>query len=78
MGKRMMTWQEVMDELSMSKSTIEEEIRQGRFPKPRRVSAQLVRFLPEEIEAWRNSRPESDIPPPKNCGAGKRGNAAAD
>ena len=68
MGKRMMTWKEVTDELSMTKSTIEEEIRQGRFPKPKRVSAQLVRFLPEEIDEWRKSRPVSDIPPPKNAG----------
>lgn len=56
---------------ALSKSTIEEERRQGRFPQPRKLSGRRVGWLVSEIEAWLASRPVSDLPPPPNTGAKK-------
>lgn len=53
---------------SLSVSTIEEEIRQGRFPKPRQLAGRRVGWLVREIEEWAESRPVSDLPPPRNTG----------
>lgn len=55
----------------LSKSTIEEEIRLGRFPKPRQFSARKVGWLVREVDAWIEARPESDQPPPPNTCAKK-------
>lgn len=55
----------------LSKSTIEEERRQGRFPQPRQLSGRRVGWLVSEIEEWLASRPVSDQPPPPNTGAKK-------
>lgn len=56
---------------TMSKSTIEEEIRKERFPKPRQVSGRRVSWKLSEIEEWLDSRPVSDLPPPPNTNAKK-------
>lgn len=56
---------------ALSKSTIEEERRQGRFPQPRQLSGRRVGWLVSEIEEWLASRPVSDQPPPANTGAKK-------
>lgn len=58
--------------VAMSLSTIEEEIRQGRFPKPRQVSGRRVGWLVRELEEWAEARPQSDLPCPPNTGASKR------
>jgi len=52
--------------LSMSKSTIEKEIREGNFPKPRKVSPRRSCYLVTELEQWAESRPISDLLPPPN------------
>ena len=54
---------------SLSVSTIEEEIRQGRFPKPRQLAGRRVGWLLREVEEWAESRPVSDQAPPANTGA---------
>jgi len=55
----------------MSKSTIEEDRRRGRFPKPQKLSERKVGWLVSEIEEWARSLPVSDLPPPPNTGAPK-------
>jgi prophage regulatory protein len=55
----------------LSKSTIEEERRKGRFPQPRQLSGRRVGWLLTEIEDWLASRPVSDQPPPPNTSAKK-------
>lgn len=55
----------------LSKSTIEEERRQGRFPQPRKLSGRRVGWLVSEIEEWVATRPVSDMLPPINTGAKK-------
>jgi prophage regulatory protein len=61
----------------LSARTIEEEIRQGRFPKPRQASARRVVWLASEILAWMRGLPVSDLPPPPNTGAKKPRHAPA-
>lgn len=51
--------------------TIEEEMRQGRFPRPRKLSGRRVAWLASDVDAWMAALPESDIPPPPNTGAKK-------
>lgn len=55
----------------LSPRTIEEEIRQGRFPKPRRASTRRCVWLASEIREWMLNLPVSDLPPPPNTGARK-------
>jgi len=52
----------------LSKTTVWEQINNGDFPKPRKVSARGSRWLVREIEEWAESRPVSDILPPANTG----------
>ena len=55
----------------LSKSTLEEEIRLGRFPKPRQFSARRVGWLVREVDEWIEGRPLSNLAPPPNTGAPK-------
>jgi prophage regulatory protein len=56
---------------TLSESTIEEEIRQERFPKPRQLAGRRVGWLVEEVLEWARTRPVSDQPPAPNTGARK-------
>lgn len=56
---------------TLSESTIEEEIRQERFPKPRQLAGRRVGWLVEEVLEWARTRPVSDQAPPPNTGARK-------
>jgi prophage regulatory protein len=62
---------------TLSKTTIEEEIRLGRFPKPRQLAGRRTGYLVEEVVEWARSRPVSDQPPPPNTGAKKPRRAPA-
>jgi prophage regulatory protein len=56
---------------ALSKSTIEEERRQGRFPEPLQLSARKVGWLLSEVEEWIATRKRSRQPPPENTSAKK-------
>lgn len=56
---------------TLSESTIEEEIRQGRFPKPRQLANRRVGYFIDDIMEWARTRPISDQPPPPNTSAKK-------
>lgn len=56
---------------SLSVSTMEEEIRTDRFPKPRQLTKRRVGWLLAELETWCADRPVSDLLPPKNTAAKK-------
>lgn len=62
---------------SLSESLIEKMSADGDFPKPRRLSNGRTGYLVSELLEWGNNRPVSDLPPPKNCGYGRRGKKAA-
>lgn len=56
---------------TLAESTIDEEIRQGRFPKPRQLAGRRVGYFVEDIMEWARSRPVSTQLPPPNTGAKK-------
>lgn len=62
---------ELPDATTLSESTIEEEIRHERFPKPRQLAGRRVGWLVEEVLEWARSRPVADQLPPPNTGARK-------
>lgn len=62
---------------TLSESTIEEEIRQERFPKPRQLAGRRVGWLVEEVLEWARTRPVSEQAPPENTGARKTRRAPA-
>ena len=57
--------------VALSKSTIELEEREGRFPRRRQLSGRRTGFLYSELKQWAAERPVSDLPPPPNTGAKK-------
>jgi prophage regulatory protein len=58
----------VIETVSLAESTIQRMIREGEFPKPRKISAKRVGWLVREIEEWAETRPVSDQLPPPNTG----------
>ena len=54
--------------VGLSDTTMEQLVRVGEFPKPRQLSAKRVGWLVSELQAWADSRPVSDLPPPRNTG----------
>ncbi len=55
----------------LSVTTMELLLRRGEFPKPRRVSPARVVWLVRELTDWMESRPVSELLPPRNTGAAK-------
>lgn len=55
----------------LSETTFEKEVREGRAPKPRKLSDRRVGWLRAELDAWLLSRPVSDLAPPAETGAKK-------
>ena len=61
--------------VGLSESTWQALVRAGKAPKPRQLSDRRVGWRVADLEAWVDSRPESDLPPPANTGAQKAKNA---
>lgn len=61
----------VVQAVALSESTVQELVRQGQFPAPRLLSGRRVGWLVRELEAWAESRPVSNLPPPHNTAAPK-------
>lgn len=64
--KLILNLEELAAALSLSESTVQDLVRRGELPPPRRLSARRVGWLVREIEAWAESRPVSDLLPPPN------------
>lgn len=47
----------------LSVSTMQNEVRKGRFPKPRKISPGRVGWRRADIDAWAEALPVSDLPP---------------
>lgn len=62
--------------VSLSETTMEQMIREGKFPKPRQLSPKRVGWRVTELDEWCENRPVSDLPPPRNTGT-RRGATAA-
>lgn len=57
--------------VSLSESTWQALVREGKAPAPRTLSGRRVGWLVREIEDWLEARPVSDQAPPPNTGAKK-------
>jgi prophage regulatory protein len=68
---------EVAELTTLSETVLDEEIRQGRFPKPRQLAGRRVGYFIDDIMEWARSRPVSGQPPPPNTGAKKPRRTAA-
>lgn len=55
----------------LRETTFEKEVREGRAPRPRKLSDRRVAWLRAELDAWLLSRPVSDLAPPAETGAKK-------
>ncbi|WP_374258995.1 helix-turn-helix transcriptional regulator [Aquabacterium sp.] len=53
---------------TLSERVVQDLVRQGKFPQPRRLSGMRVGWLLREVVEWAESRPVSDLPPPPNTG----------
>lgn len=62
---------EVAELTTLSPATIEEEVRQGRFPQPRQLAGRRVGWLVDDVLEWARTRPVSTQPPPPNTGVKK-------
>jgi len=56
---------------ALSVTTMERLERDGNFPKRRQLSDRRVGHLVNELLAWLDARPVSELPPPANTGAKK-------
>ena len=56
MTERMLRLPDVMEATGLSKSTLYDLQRAGRFPQARRLSPRCVAWLSTDIQAWINSR----------------------
>lgn len=52
--------------VSLSETTLEDMVRRGDFPKPRKLSPNRVAWRVRDLDEWSDQRPESDLPPPRN------------
>jgi prophage regulatory protein len=50
--------------LGLSRSHVWRMVKEGRFPKPRRLSTRAVAWLESEVSAWIGARPVFDTPHP--------------
>lgn len=44
-------------------TTMEREVRKGRFPKPRKLSTGRIGWLRTDLDLWANALPISDLSP---------------
>lgn len=61
----------VAQTLCLSKSTVQNLVREKDFPPSRKLSAHRVGWVTAEVAAWLAQRPPSDLLPPPNTGAPK-------
>jgi|SaaInlStandDraft_1057018.scaffolds.fasta_scaffold885033_1 prophage regulatory protein len=54
---------EVLELISISKSTLYNEINEGRFPEPIKLSRRSVGWLIEDVYNWRDKKKESQAQP---------------
>lgn len=52
--------------VALAETTIQREVREGKFPAPRQLSGRRVGWLVREVEEWAENRPVSELAPPKN------------
>jgi prophage regulatory protein len=61
----------VADALALSTRGVQRLVQEGKFPKPRALSAKRVAWLTEDVIEWAHARPIADCLPPANAGQHK-------
>jgi prophage regulatory protein len=62
---RLLRLPEVMEITGLRRDTIYRHIREGRFPRQRRISQRASGWREDEVRAWVDSRPTVEPPKPK-------------
>lgn len=52
--------------VSLSTDSVQRQVREENFPKPRQIGPRRVAWLVREVEQWAEERPVSQILPPEN------------
>lgn len=63
MGDRLLRRPEVEAQTGLSRATIYRKIRDGSFPRPKRVSDNSVRWPESWVEQWKAKQPLNDASP---------------
>ena len=58
--KRLIRIREVMAKVTLSQSTIYKGIREGTFPKGRRIGGQAVAWIESDVDDWIDRQAEAD------------------
>ena len=62
----------VADSVTLGEATIQQMVREGRFPQPRELSPRRVGWLVTDVEDWARGRPVASMLPPANTGHANR------
>lgn len=65
--KIFLTLAEVAEAVALSTRGVQRLVQEGKFPKPRAVSARRVAWLLSEVQQWADKTPAADMLPPPNC-----------
>lgn len=60
---RLLRINDVADRLGLSRSHVWRMVKDGRFPKPRRLSSRAIAWPESDVSAWIGDRPVFDAPP---------------
>lgn len=60
MNDPILRYPDVIAQVRVSRSTIERGVRDGSFPRPRRLGKRAVGWPASQIEKWKRERPETD------------------
>jgi prophage regulatory protein len=58
--------------VALSETTVQQLVREEKFPKPRVISSRRVGWLLREVQEWAEKCPVSDLPPPPNSSRSQR------
>lgn len=64
--------QSVAAAVALSETTVQQLVREEKFPKPRAISSRRVGWLLREVQEWAEGRPVSELPPPPNSSRSQR------
>lgn len=63
---RLISFDEMVAITGRSKGSIYNDMRAGRFPLPVKMNGRAVKWLSTEVQAWIESLPRAEYPPPSD------------
>ncbi|MCT7309721.1 helix-turn-helix transcriptional regulator [Ralstonia sp. L16] len=58
--------------VALSETTVQQLVREQKFPRPRAISPRRVGWLLREVQEWAEKCPVSEFLPPPNCSRNQR------